>query len=1174
MTNVYSRALAALKTDQANAAEPGVHAWVTASAGTGKTQVLSARVLRLLLQGTPPHAILCLTFTKLAAAEMQNRVFQRLAFWARCDDETLAADLRALRAGDDAEMQRRARRLFAQVLDAPQGLAVQTIHAFAQGLIASFPVEAGVAPGFATLDDRAGGVLRRRLLAEAIEHADLEGDQGFLDDLAEISIAAGEMKLAAVAARLGAHAEALAGIPLAGIEPMLRRGFGLPTDGDAATALQSAMARFDAVGVARLAKAFGEDGGKRALEAADRAAAWLGASDRAAAFDALCGFFLTTTGKMRAESAVPASAHKADPALRPLFVQLGEAVLAIIGEQRLYAAAAYAACHLRIGKRLAGDWRAAKARLGVVDYDDMIAAAEHLLTAPGAAEWVRYKLDQRIDHVLVDEAQDTNARQWRIVEALTREFFDGDGARDIQRTLFVVGDFKQAIFSFQGSNPQIYRDQRETFQQWADDGRELWRNIPLVTNFRSVPAILGVVDAVADVLGHGALDEDGVPRHQPHREGLAGTVTLWPPVGSVVDSGDADQDASGDEAGSDDDRDTGDQDEARYAPKAEILLAHRIAAKIAGWLEPRDPLILPARGRRVAPEDILVLVRSRSAFSAALVAALHEYRVPIAGVDRMKLSDPLAVADLLALARFALQPGDDLTLAALLVSPFIGLDHDRLFALADARPASLWERVVASTDPEVIKACTWLRQVLRFADFAAPYEFFERILSDQALGGRARLLARLGEQAREAIDAILDQALAFEAANAPSLQGFLAWIDADDLEIKRDPDAPLDAIRLMTVHGAKGLQAPVVILADATKGRKAEREAPLLMQFDNGPVLPVFLASRSGLSGPLADAVDAADADAEREHCRLLYVALTRAEDLLFIGGALASNKPAPPEDSWYAIIEQALISLDAEAVVGADGEAVVGADGEGESLVYRAGTPVPRVDIETVLRPADAVSLPVWVTSAPGPEARPPRPLSPSAIAADDVSAPPSGPAAKAAARRGSALHSLFERLPDLPAGRRRDAGLAWCAIAVPELDAETLVGTVLAILEDPAFAAVFAPDALAEAPVAATVGGIVIAGKVDRLLVSETRVTIVDFKTGRRVPADAQAVEPYYLRQMAAYVAALERVFPGRTVDAALLYTEGPRLIALPDAVLALHRPKGDLWLNPDDPTPISPA
>ncbi len=1122
-----------LKPEQASAAEPQAHAWVAASAGTGKTQVLSARVLRLLLQGTPPHAILCLTFTKLAAAEMQTRVFGRLAHWARCSDAELASDLQALRTDDGPEAQAQARRLFAEVLDAPQGLAVQTIHAFAQGLIASFPVEAGVTPGFATLDDRASALLRRRLLTAAIEAGD--DDAGFMADLAAISIASGEGRLAQVITKLGSHAEALAGLNVAGIEPMLRRGFGLPTDSDAQTALAAALARFDAAGLTRLVRAFLGSGVPTAVKAATEAEAWLLAADRPAAFDRLCRFFLTAKNKdIRKASAVPAKADKADPTLKPLFMALGEAVMAIVTEQNLHAAVAHAAAHLRVGVRLAAAWVDAKTRLGVVDYDDMIAAAQRLLQAPGAADWVRYKLDQRIDHVLVDEAQDTNTRQWQIIEALTRPWFDGDGARDVQRTLFVVGDYKQAIFSFQGSDPDVYRDQHDNFAQWAADSGEIWRRIDLTDNFRSVPAVLTVVDAVADYVGHSTLDRTGEVRpHIAHRSEGAGAVTLWPPVQAGDDGEDGDDDA--------------------YAPKAEIKLAHQIAQTIAGWLDPAAPLLLPARGLPVRPQDILVLVRSRSGFSNALVAALHEWRVPVAGVDRMKLTDPLAVADLLAVARFALQPGDDLTLAALLVSPFVDIGHDRLHALAAGRPGSLWQQVQASADPMVVRAQVWLAQVLGFADFAAPYEFFERVLSDSDLAGRSRLLARLGEEARDAIDAVLDQALAFEAANAPSLQGFLAWVEADDIEIKRDPDGPLAAVRLMTVHGAKGLQAPVVIMADATRAPTPERDAPVLMSFDNGPELPVYLKSRSGLSGPIADRIDQLEAAAHREHCRLLYVALTRAEDLLFIGGTLRANATEVPPDSWYATVTEAFDTLDHDRIETADWT--------NGSLCFASGTPKPPAVVTQAVDPADSVLVPAWLDTPPPLEARPPRPLSPSAIAADDVSAPPQGPAAKAAARRGAALHALFERLPDLPEDRRRAVGEAWCRASVPELDAAELVSTVLDILADPAFAEVFAPGALVEAPIAAVVGTLVIAGKVDRLLVRDAGVTIIDFKTGRRVPASAEAVEPYYLRQMAAYVAALEQVFPGRPVTAALLYTEAPRLITLPDALVRLHYPKDEV-------------
>lgn len=1135
------RALYPLMREQAQGATPDLHAWVAASAGTGKTQVLSARVLRLLLLGTPPHAILCLTFTKLAAAEMQARVFDRLARWARCSVAELFHDLQALGADTDEATCARARRLFAQVLDAPAGLAVQTIHAFAQGLIASFPVESGVAPGFATLDDRGGMGLRRRLLAEAIEDAAESGDQDFLDDLAEISIAGGEQRLATVAARLMGHGEALAALPLAGIEPMLRRGFGLPTDGDGVAALARQVTNFDIAGIARLASAL-EQGGKVAAGKLVKLKAWLESADKAAGFGGLCEVFLTQADTVNTQ-AITKAVVLHDPWAADFYVEFGAGLIDIRAEQRLYAAATHAARHLRIGKRLAADWRVAKARLGVIDYDDMIAAAQRLLQTDGAAEWVRYKLDQRIDHVLVDEAQDTNLRQWDIVRALIGEFFAGLGARETRRTLFVVGDFKQSIFGFQGADPKVYRDKRDDFGLLASDVGDVLETIELTTNFRSVGAVLDVVDAVIAELGPQAFDHDGVSPHLPHRVNEAGRVTLWPVVVPAADDGD-------------------DDDEEGAAPKAEIQMAHRVAETIAGWCDPAAPMIVPSTGRPVKPQDILVLVRSRSAFSNAFVAALHEYGVPVAGVDRLKLTDPLAVADLLALARFALQPNDDLTLAALLVSPFVGLNHDQLFTLADGRKGALWDRVRDSEDPAIVAGAAWLADVLNLADFTAPYEFFERILSGP-LQGRQKLLARLGEEARDAIDAVLDQALAFESANAPSLQGFLAWVEADDIDIKRDPDAPLDAVRLMTVHGAKGLQAPVVILADAARARRPEREAPVMMSFDSGTPLPVFLADRKRLTGHVAQAIDDQDNDAEREHCRLLYVALTRAEDLLFVGGALSGKATEAPEASWYHHIRTAMEGLEAETV-----DVPVW----GDALVHQTGRPAARVVETPLLSPDDARSLPDWATALAPQEARPPRPLSPSAIAADDVAGPPMGPAAQAAARRGAALHALFERLPEIAPDRRRVAGEAWCRMSVPELDGAALTTIVLDILADPRFAPVFAPDALAEAPIAAVVGGIVIAGKVDRLVVGDD-VLVVDFKTGRRVPGDADAVEPYHLKQMAAYVAALRQVFPSKAVRAALLYTEGPALIALPDAIIALHAPKDELSLKADGPEPISP-
>ena len=1131
------KSLQPLTDDQADGAAPAHNAWVTASAGTGKTQVLTARVLRLLLDGASPERIVCLTFTKAAAAEMQDRIFSRLASWVTAGDNSLKTDLAAIRADTDPETCSRARQLFARVLEARGGLQIQTLHGFAQSLLASFPLEAGLAPGFEALDDRSAAALRGRVLTEAIAAAAAAHDTGFADDIAEISIASGEMRVTGIAATLVRHQEAIAALGTgAAVEARLRRSFGLPIAGSANVLMETAVAGLDHAGLRHIASVYGADGGIKAAGKAHDLRWWLDCPRAAQAEQ-----FATLHRVFHRVSGEPFDSHlPGGKKARPDDVELAQALCAAVGRvgelQRLLAAIATATRHLRVGARLGGAYTTYKGRAGVIDYDDMITRAARLLTQPGISDWVRYKLDRRIDHLLVDEAQDTNVAQWQIVEALTNEFFSGAGARDVQRTLFVVGDFKQAIFSFQGSDPKVFGDQRGIFQERVEDAQLTWRNVPLNQSFRSVSAVLEVVDEVVATLTPDAFGRpDEVPRHVAARGDLPGAVTLWPPLAPDVDAV-ADDDA----------------EEATWLPKAQVQMAHKLARQIVGWLGDADPLWLPARGRRARPEDILVLVRTRNEFVGALVAALHDRNVAVAGVDRLRLTAPLAVQDCLALIRFALQPGDDLSLATLLTSPFLGWDQDQLFALAHGRRGTLWSALRQAGGP----AADWLLEVLRLADFSAPYEFLETVLSGP-LGGRRRLLARLGGEAQAALSALSAQALAFETANAPSLQGFLAWVETDDVDLKRDPDAPSDAVRIMTVHGAKGLQAPIVVLADATAPLPRDKDGHVMLALgdDEAERVPVFYGDKTGKVGVIATRAAETDADRAAEHWRLLYVALTRAEDLLFIGGALAKprgSKPATlPEDSWYRIVERAVVDKWDPAPEPDDIWDTV--------RRHRAGSAVPIRD----KAPQAAVvlpELPAWALMPAPLEARPSRPLSPSAIAADDIAQPPPTPAQRIAARRGQVLHTLFERLPGVAADRRADVGVAYVARAAPEFDAAALVATALGIIDAPRFAALFGPDALAEAPVAAVVGTTVVAGKVDRLLVEADRVQLIDFKTGRSVPRTAAEVAPYHLRQMAAYVAALQRIFPGRTISAGLLYTHDATLIELPPELLAAHAPQLD--------------
>lgn len=1129
-----------LRPEQRLAAEPWDNAWVSASAGTGKTQVLTARVLRLLLNGAVPERILCLTFTKAAAAEMQERIFARLTRWVRASNDELDADLAALGEPEPEVLRERARRLFAQVVDAKGGLRIQTFHSFAQSLLSGFPVEAGVAPGFSVLDDRTGVEMRTRVLTEAL------ADEAFAEDVAGMAVKLGERRFAGVAAAMLRRREGLRAIGNpAGHRALLRRELDLPTDGDRDTVLAEALSdgRFDCAGLQVFARACAGWNTKTGLEHADVIAGWLAASpvERLARFADLKTVFLTKTGEPR-----KLSAKLLDQAvgLEGVAVRLCDAIGAVAELDARFMLVEVAAAHLRVGHVLEAGFRTQKARAGLLDFDDMIARVAAMLAEDRMAEWVRFKLDQSIDHILVDEGQDTNRAQWEIARVIAEEFFAGEGVRgDVPRTLFAVGDYKQSIFSFQGSDPRVFEVYRDHFNQLAADAQLPFHDVPLAESFRSGRAVLEVVDKVIDDLGHDTLGL--AHRPEPHKVGRTGDpaarVVLWPPIAPDAEADDEAEAAA-----------EADGDEAPWLPGPVLRLASRLAEQIRAWID--DPDMRLADGRRVQPQDILVLVRARGEFVSALVANLHAQRVPVAGVDRLRLTAPIAVQDCLALVRFALQPDDDLTLATLLVSPFLGWSQEALFDLAfDRGDRSLWWclREAAESDARAAEACDWLRGVLALADRKPPYEFLETMLSG-AFGGRARLLARLGEEARDQLEALLAQALAFESGHAPSLQGFLAWIENDEFDLKRDPDAPADAVRIMTVHGAKGLQAPLVVLADAARAPSAMPPDHVVMNWGpDGEEIPIFFGGKAGRIGPIAERLAEDQRRQMEEHWRLLYVALTRAEDMLFVGGALGLRETVPHPDSWHARVRTALEGLDAEAV-----------DDPlwGTALVHANGRQASPREAEPHIA-LDAADVPDWARTLPAPEPAPPRPLSPSQLAEDDVASPPPSKAMIDAARKGSLLHKLFERLPAVAPERRLEAAQQWLARQardLAEVERDELAYKALNVIDDPDFAEMFGDQALAEAPVAAVVGEAVIAGKVDRLLITPDRVQIIDFKTGLKVPEAAEQVSTYHLKQMAAYAAALRRIFPGRRVEAALLFTEVARLIPLPETLLDAHEPK----------------
>ena len=649
--------------------------------------------------------------------------------------------------------------------------------------------------------------------------------------------------------------------------------------------------------------------------------------------------------------------------------------------------------------------------------------------------------------------------------------------------------------------------------------------LALTASFRSTQPILDFVDAAIGALPDGGLGVDDNERHASKVEG-PGQVNLWAPTIA------------------------GEEDEGEEGWVADAVRAHatRIAAQVRAWLDPKDPLILESKGRPLRPEDIMILVKRRGELASLIVARLYAEGVPVAGVDRLRLTAPLAVQDLLTAIRFVLQPQDDLSLASLLVSPLIGWSQDELMHAAMKRRGGLWAHLQATQPAERIEP---LWAMLRRADFTTPYVFLEQMLTGP-LEGRRKLIRRLGQEARDPIDELLNAALEFERVAIPSLQRFLDWFDRGDVEIVRDPSQPLDAVRVMTAHGAKGLQAPLVILADATADPEARPRSTLNWKADDAVELPVFRPRKEQRAGQIAEAIAAADARELAEHWRLFYVAATRAEERLEIAGALGPRAGGVPSDnSWYAVADAALEALGA-----------VEREGEGPRRAFAGIEPQQPVRMK-LARTTEAarIDLPSWARLPAPVEARPPRPLAPSSLGEDDVADPPPSASMRAAAERGRLIHALFERLPAVAPDRRIAAAERWLATVGAVADADerrSIAATVFAVLDDPVHAELFGPGSLGEAPISAVVaGGYVIAGTVDRLLVSADRVRVIDFKTGRHVPLELDEVPTYHLRQMSAYAEALRVIFPGRRVEAALLYTAAPRLFDLPDDLLAGHKP-----------------
>jgi ATP-dependent helicase/nuclease subunit A len=1084
--------------EQLRASDPKNSVWVSANAGSGKTHVLVERVMRLLLAGAEPKTILCITYTKAAAAEMSDRLFTRLSEWTNLEEPDLALSLNRLgEDGNDQTLRKRARRLFAQALETPGGLKIQTIHAFCEKVLHLFPVEAGMSPGFSVMDERRETELQSQATNLVLAHAESasEGELGkaflALSDLLnneqfQFLISDFIYALRKLDAELLSFSKAKYGGDL--IEAL----------GLSHTSLREVheeLASIDREAYKHHAKNLSKFGAYRSADPSEK----MHEIAEAANPVLLLEKFFFTEGKPRKDQ-ISKVAATAQPEAKAFIDAEKFRLEDLLQKRGSFEISTQSANAFVLAKAILNHVAEEKQRLGLYDFHDLISRAANLLSTARATQWVVKKLDENLSHILVDEAQDTSPDQWRIVRALSEEFFSGEGRhKPGSRSLFIVGDQKQSIFSFQGADAQGFGATQAKLS--AQSAGQL-KSVELTISYRSTVNILKAVDRVfppekLQQLGitHANATERG---HTASRQDEEGVVELWP----FLDP--EDEDAKPEAWTKPVDR------PPETSPQRK--LAKHIALKIQTWLHSNVPRMLQnGKNEKLDAGDILILFQTRGELYRMVLAELRKREIPVAGADRLKLLESLIVQDLLMLLSWLLLPQDDHALAVILKSPLVlePLTEEQLFDLSHNRGTKRLSDLLEG------KNATYVLALQTLAKSSGPFAVLSTIITRS----RKAIALRLGSEALEATNAMLDLALDYEAEHGVSVFGFLRWFSATETVLKRDMDKAKGEVRLMTVHGAKGLESKVVIIADATYVKQPWTSRPSVIA---APIIgrPVWKVSGVGqVTANMQAWFDIHVNELQQERNRLLYVAMTRAADELYICGIKGKNKVG--DTAWWPTITQALGEPDGDQPKRIGAPDILAQVAENQSAKKPEATP--------------------WLFESPEPEANQASAMrSPSGDQSTmDVDA----------ARRGTALHQLLQDIVDTSEARRFSmARQRAIVLGLSEADATNLC--TLVSRED--LKIYFGESGKSEVDVMGILpNGRQVSGRIDRLVTTPDGIWILDYKSNKSGPERLSPIHPY-VRQLAHYVALLREIYAKKPIHAALLWTETGELQPLPEPLI----------------------
>lgn len=1142
-------------TQQFASSDPCSSAWVAANAGSGKTHVLTQRVIRLLLEGNNPDRILCLTFTKAAAANMKTRVFDTLADWAMMPDAKLDEAIEKLCGESPATgMRLRARQLFAAALDTPGGLKIQTIHAFCESLLHQFPLEANVPGNFETLQEAGQAQLLSLARAEVLsgESGTPELSQHYAELARTVGADTIEKGITAIIAR---RSEFLNWIEPDGLDAAMLRLHAeleaVPGESEADLASRSlSTLPFDIAGLQKMSGIASQSDKSRDLQQHERLQNFLKSKDPMERFSSITDAALTAAGIPRGVGSIATNfVSKQMPECFDLIGDCGLLVLEIRDRLNTRTLLEHSTRLFKLGLGVIEQYEAKKRARGMIDYNDQINKCATLLNRSEIRDWIRYRLDRGIDHMLVDEAQDTSPQQWEIINAITADFHVGETAAVRNRTMFVVGDEKQSIYSFQGAQPQEFARQQKTLSTVVSEAQKSFHNGKLTLSFRSTRDILHAVDEVFAVNDNrrGLTQSGEQPVHDAIRETETGEVQVWPLFMAESDAEETDWLAPIDYKG-------------RADPA--IQLAEKITQSIGQWVG--KPL--PGSPKPLQFGEILVLVRKRDRFITALTRTMKDAGLQVAGADRIVLTEHIAVEDLLALGQFALLPQDDLNLACVLKGVLFNLDEETLFDFAYGRRGSLYDALhlaaretSAKRHSEAAAILPVLEKIQSRAARLGVFEFFAWLLGP--LGARKAFLSRLGQEAEDVLDAFLEETLTFEQEGGMGLQNFVVSLIQAQPEIKREVEIGRNEVRILTTHSAKGLEARLVFLVDPCNAPWTEHHRPPILEIGSEGNKGFLWLPRSDLhTSKTRQRIEDIARAAEEEYRRLLYVGMTRAADRLVMCGYRGKKEIAFRH--WHLMVSEALET---------DGTWIFDDAGNRDHLVWRspkspeASHQLP-AGYEQSGKAKAATQIPDWLTKPAPAEPATPSPLSPAgayALINEELANLSAGEAFSStmsgfAIERGLAMHKLLETLPDIEESARRGAAeryLAQVGAAWHEHQREGVLSDLMGVLDDPQIANLLKQPSRAEVSVVGRLetnsGNRMISGQIDRLVVGSERVVVLDFKTGMK-PETVQETADSYVVQLALYREMVRQIYPNHTVECALVWTREPLLQPIPDDML----------------------